>query len=164
MKYSILLLFLFTVLSLNSGSYISDAHKVSNAMEMYIESKQEEQRQREFIARQNLTIMIIARIESHFNSSAYNPNENAAGLLQTRPIMVAEINRLLGSNIYSLSDRWSIEKSIEMFISYQSIVNPEWCFEKSARLWNGGITGMNKSSTDVYWNLFSSYLLDAEYK
>jgi hypothetical protein len=159
MKTFILLLSLLLFnLSLNSGAFIFDEHKQSLTIKEFTEWKEKEQKQREFIERQNLTILIISKIESSFNPFAYNQSEEAVGLLQIRPIMVREVNRLLGFDVYSLSDRYSIDKSIEMFISYQNIVNPEWCYERSARLWNGGITGMRKSSTDVYWNKFITYL------
>lgn len=162
MKYlTLLIVLLFVTVNINSGSLTFDRFKALEKISVQIKEQREHQAKIKLTEKQNLTILIIARIESNFNRSALNENENAVGLLQTRPIMVAEINRLLGSNTYSLSDRWSTKKSIEMFIDYQNIVNPEWDFEKSARLWNGGIAGMKKESTDVYWNLFSSCLLEA---
>ena len=57
----------------------------------------------------------VMAVESNFDTMAYNSKENAAGVLQIRPIMVREVNRLLGEDKYTLKDRWSKAKSIEMF-------------------------------------------------
>ena len=37
-----------------------------------------------------------------------------------------------------MSDRYSKEKSIEMFNVYQNRYNPEHNIEKALRIWNGG--------------------------
>ena len=60
-------------------------------------------------------LMAVMAVESNFDSMAYNAKENAAGCLQIRPIMVREINRLVGKDSFTLSDRWSKVKSIQMF-------------------------------------------------
>ena len=57
----------------------------------------------------------VMAVESNFDTLAYNSKEDAAGVLQIRPIMVREVNRLLGEDKYTLKDRWSKAKSIEMF-------------------------------------------------
>lgn len=155
-KIILIILFPFLFQSLlNSG--IAQV-KTEEVKESYILQKEKERKIAELKVRQMVTQMIIIQIESSFRLHAYNESENAAGLFQTRPIMVREINRLLGWDKYTLSDRYSITRSIEMFIDYNNVVNPEWDYEKSARMWNGGITGMKKGSTDVYWDKFSSYL------
>ena len=65
--------------------------------------------------------------------------------------MVREVNRLLGENKYTLKDRWSKAKSIEMFNVIRShIKNPT--DEMIARNWNGGCNGHKKQSTLKYWN------------
>ena len=64
-------------------------------------------------------IQAMIMVESEGNDSAYHKGEKAAGCLQIRPIMVREVNRILeiqNSELeYTLEDRWSREKSIEMF-------------------------------------------------
>ena len=64
-----------------------------------------------------ILIMLIA-IESGGNSEAVNASENAVGVLQIRPIMVKEVNRILELNgqdkVYVYNDRWSRRKSIDM--------------------------------------------------
>jgi hypothetical protein len=39
---------------------------------------------------------------------------------------------------YTLADRYSLEKSKEMFQLFQSYHNPENSIEKAIRAWNGG--------------------------
>jgi len=92
----------------------------------------------------------VMAVESNFDSMAYNSKENAAGVLQIRPIMVHEVNRLLGENKYTLKDRWSKAKSIEMFNVIRSHTKNA-TDERIARNWNGGYNGHKKQSTLKYW-------------
>ena len=96
-------------------------------------------------------IEAIMMVESGGDSLAYNSSEDAVGCLQIRPIMVREINRLLGKDSFKLKDRWSKAKSIEMFNVLRSHTNNP-TNEKLARNWNGGYTGHKKQSTIKYWN------------
>ena len=92
----------------------------------------------------------IIYVESRGNEKAHNIKEDAVGCLQIRPIMLKEVNRLLGYNKYKLSDRWSKDKSIEMFnVIKENTKNPT--NEKLARNWNGGWNGYKKQSTLKYW-------------
>lgn len=77
-------------------------------------------------------------------------NHDAIGVLQIRPMMVDEVNRLIGSNEYTYSDRWDSIKSIEMFKIFQDTYNPNYDFHKGCRIWNGGPTGHHKESTLGY--------------
>ncbi|MFW6243394.1 MAG: hypothetical protein ACOC2W_04475 [bacterium] len=99
-------------------------------------------------------ITVISYVETNNDSTGFNPDENAAGLLQIRPIMVDEVNQILGFEKYKYVDRWSKQKSIEMFKIYQKFVNPNFDEELAARYWNGGRTGNIKSSTDRYVKLY----------
>ena len=96
----------------------------------------------------------IIQIESEGNPMAVGDNGKAIGLLQIWPIMIHEVNRLLKEERYSLEDRWDSLKSIEMFITYQEIVNPDWNEELAARRWNGGIRGERNPKTDIYWEKY----------
>ena len=96
-------------------------------------------------------IMAIIQVESGGDTLAHNIKEDAAGVLQIRPIMIAEVNRLIGKDIFTLEDRWNVHKSIEMFNVIRSHTqNPT--NEKLARNWNGGWKGYKKQSTIKYWN------------
>ena len=96
-------------------------------------------------------LMAVMAVESNFDTMAYNEKENAVGVLQIRPIMVREVNRLLGEDKYTLKDRWNKAKSIEMFNVIRSHTKNA-TDERIARNWNGGWNGHNKQSTLKYWN------------
>ena len=95
-------------------------------------------------------IEAIIYVESRGDIKAHNISEDAVGCLQIRPIMLREVNRLLGYNKYKLADRWNKAKSIEMFnVIKDHTTNPT--NEKLARNWNGGWNGYKKQSTLKYW-------------
>ena len=100
-------------------------------------------------------IQAMILVESEGNDSAYHKREKAAGCLQIRPIMVREVNRILGiqkSELeYTLEDRWSREKSIEMFHIVNGYHNKNSTYEEIARAWNGGPKWIKKSLTKRYW-------------
>ena len=99
----------------------------------------------------NNLIEAIIYVESRGNIKAHNVSEDAVGCLQIRPIMLREVNRLLGYNKYNLADRWNKSKSIEMFnVIKEHTTNPT--NEKLARNWNGGWNGYKKKSTLKYWH------------
>jgi|TARA_R110000851_G_scaffold175170_2_gene321453 hypothetical protein len=79
----------------------------------------------------------------------------SVGVLQLRPIMVREVNRILkrrnSTNRYTLQDRFSKSKSIEMFLIWKGFHHEGSSFEKIARGWNGGPRGHKKKSTLKYW-------------
>ena len=100
-------------------------------------------------------IQAMIMVESEGNDSAYHKGEKAAGCLQIRPIMVREVNRILDiqkSELeYTLEDRWSREKSIEMFHIVNGYHNKNSTYEEIARAWNGGPNWFKKSLTKRYW-------------
>jgi len=96
-------------------------------------------------------IAAIIEVESGGDTLAYNSKEDAVGCLQIRPIMVREVNRLLGKDSFTLYDRWSKVKSIQMFNILRSNIK-EASNEKIARVWNGGYNGHKKQNTIKYWN------------
>jgi hypothetical protein len=99
----------------------------------------------------NNLIEAIIYVESRGDTNAHNISEDAVGCLQIRPIMLREVNRLLGYNKYKLTDRWNRSKSIEMFnVIKEHTTNPT--DEKLARNWNGGWNGYKKQSTLKYWH------------
>jgi hypothetical protein len=108
----------------------------------------------------------MINVESLGNDSAFCASEKAVGCLQIRPIMLREVNRLLrrsGSNKrFSLTDRWSRVKSIEIFDTWRSISHPNDSEEVVARCWNGGPRGWKKKATDRYWEKVTAYLYENE--
>lgn len=106
-------------------------------------------------------VAAVIQVESRGNDNAYCRKEDAVGCLQIRPIMVREVNRILKLNDiqmrYTLNDRWSRVRSLEMFEIMAEEV--ECCdgltrlefYEIVARKWNGGHRGHKKRSTKKYW-------------
>ena len=115
-------------------------------------------------------VTAVIHVESRGDNNAYNESEKAAGCLQIRPIMVREVNRnlkLMNKSIrYTLDDRWSREKSIEMFtimsnqIPYKECLTSIEFAEQVARRWNGGTRGFKKKSTLSYWEKVKEQILD----
>lgn len=85
-------------------------------------------------------ISAIMIVESNNNPKAVCGDQ--VGCLQIRPILVRDCNRILkrrgSSKRYSMRDRYSVRKSKEMFVLYQSYYNPKGNIDKAIRLWNGG--------------------------
>jgi len=98
----------------------------------------------------------VIQVESRGNDSAVGDNGKAVGCLQIHPIVVREVNRLV-SKPYTLDDRYSRAKSIDMFniISEEYDCCEEYTFmqyaEIVARRWNGGPKGDKKTATLEYW-------------
>lgn len=78
----------------------------------------------------------IAQVESGGNPKA--KRGNCVGWLQISPIMVKEANRLLGSDLYYMSDRESISGSLAIFGTIMAIYNEELDLHKACRIWNPG--------------------------
>ena len=93
----------------------------------------------------------MEEVESGGDPIAYNPKEEARGILQIRPIMVREINRICGTS-YTNKDCFDPIIATIMFIRMQHATNRKLNPEKAARLWNGGYKGRSKESTLQYWN------------
>ena len=88
----------------------------------------------------NRVMEAIIQVESNGNPKAVNGDQ--VGCMQIRPIMVKDCNRILKrqgkSKRFTLKDRYSVSKSKEMFIVYQSYYNPKGNIERAIRMWNGG--------------------------
>ena len=108
----------------------------------------------------------MINVESRGDDSAFCASEEAAGCLQIRPIMIREVNRLLkrsgNEERFSLTDRWSREKSIEIFDTWRSLSHPDDSDEVIARCWNGGPHGWKRTATDRYWEKVTAYLYENE--
>lgn len=86
-------------------------------------------------------IEAIIGVESDGNAKAISGN--SCGAMQITPVLVNECNAILkkkgSKKRYKLRDRFSISKSKEMFLLFQSKYNPLNSVEKAIRTWNGGI-------------------------
>jgi hypothetical protein len=96
---------------------------------------------------------VLIQVESHGNPRA--KGGNSVGILQITPIVVKECNQILREKglkkKYTLHDRYSVEKSKEMFILIQEKHNPHNNIEHAIRLWNGG-PRYTKKGTQHYYN------------
>lgn len=86
----------------------------------------------------------------------------SVGLLQIRPIMVREVNRILKrqglDKKFKNSDRKDSTKSVEMFNIWANAYHLNSSYEKMARNWNGGPKGYKRSATAHYWKKIQNYV------
>ena len=85
-------------------------------------------------------IEAIIQVESEGNARAVSGN--SVGAMQITPILVKECNAILkkrkSDKRYTMDDRYSVEKSKEMFLLIQSHHNKQNNVEKAIRSWTGG--------------------------
>lgn len=103
-------------------------------------------------------IEALIMVESMGNDSAIGDvhmGEPSVGVLQIRPIMIREVNRILklkrSDYKFKRKDRFSREKSIEMFMIWYEFHHKDSDYEKISRSWNGGPRGHRNSRTLHYW-------------
>lgn len=86
-------------------------------------------------------IEAIIQVESEGNPRAVSGS--SVGAMQITPILVKECNNILkerkSDKRYTMEDRYSVEKSKEMFLLIQSQHNKTNNVERAIRLWNGGL-------------------------
>jgi hypothetical protein len=114
----------------------------------------------------------IIQVESRGNAKAHNPIGDCAGILQITPCLVSECNKILkekkSTKRYTYDkkgktrssrwdDRYSVEKSKEMFVLLQEHFNPEHNIEKAIRCWNSGFYGDWKHRSGEYYRKVMKY-------
>lgn len=99
----------------------------------------------------NHLIYAIGMVETRGDTLAYNHTEQAAGLLQIRPVRIEDYNRRTGSR-YSLDDMFSYEISRKIFLYYASLIGP-YDLERITKNWNG-----SGPMTELYWKRVKKYL------
>lgn len=102
----------------------------------------------------NPVIDAIIEVESEGKSDAVDRSGKSCGIMQITPILVKECNRILvlrkSQKRYTLQDRFSVSKSKEMFLLFQSYYNPRNSVELAIRSWNGGMK-YTKRGTQKYF-------------
>lgn len=95
----------------------------------------------------------IEQVESDGRANAVSKNGKWVGCLQISEILVRQCNQILGKKKFTYKDRYSKEKSYEMFIVYQEYFNKEGNMEKAIRLWNSGDLNCmkRKARTEGYY-------------
>ncbi len=98
-------------------------------------------------------IQAISWVESGRKNNAVSSCGRYVGYLQISKIMVRQCNIIAGYEKYTYDDRYSIEKSISMFIEFQEHFNSNGGIERAIRLWNSGDLKcmQNKQKTDGYY-------------
>lgn len=98
-------------------------------------------------------ITVISKLESGGNPKARNGQY--IGILQISPGLVNVCNNILkgkgSSDRFTLNDRYSKEKSIQMFTLFMERYNPTNCIDKAIRMWKGG-TRYSIKATQSYVN------------
>lgn len=74
-------------------------------------------------------------VESKGDSKAVGSKDDI-GVLQLTPILVRDVNRILGYDVFTLEDRLDSLKSVEMFNIIQDHYNPEHCKHFALKIWN----------------------------
>jgi len=108
----------------------------------------------------NLVMDAIIQVESKGNPKAHNKNGDCAGILQITPGLVKQCNIWLkakkSKKRYTLSDRYNVKKSKEMFVMVQKHYNKSNNVEKAIRVWNGG-PGYTLEGTNGYYRKVMKY-------
>lgn len=74
-------------------------------------------------------------VESKGNSKAVGSKDDI-GVLQFTPILIEDVNRILGREVYTLEDRLDSLKSVEMFNIIQDHYNPQHDYHWALKIWN----------------------------
>jgi hypothetical protein len=88
----------------------------------------------------------VGQVESGGDTLAYNPQEQAAGYFQVRPIRLRDYAQRTGIQ-YTLADMMDYHRAREVFLYYCNGKS----YEVAARCWNGGQNGMRIAITRDYY-------------
>jgi len=106
----------------------------------------------------------MIQVESGGNPTAVNKEEDAVGILQIRPCVIADVNTIFGTS-YTSEDRLEIKESLEICTLYLTYWSSAYSArtakaptqEVLARIWNGSPLGYKKSPL-LYWEKVEYYL------
>jgi len=98
-------------------------------------------------------------LESSYSAKLVGDKGQAIGPLQIHRQLVDDVNRIIGQRRFNYQDRWSLEKSQEMFEIYSSYYGQRYIQTTGqkpttrtyVRMWNGGPDGWRKNSTLAHW-------------
>lgn len=118
----------------------------------------EEKNQSEPVYKIDNLVEALIQVESRGKEDAIGDKhlgEPSVGVLQIRPVMIEEVNRILEKKNkklrFNLRDRFSRLKSIQIFNIWKNYYHSNSTIEKIARCWNGGPRGWKNKSTLRYW-------------
>jgi hypothetical protein len=105
----------------------------------------------------------IVAVESGGHARAYNPCDGATGMAQIRSVCLTDVNRIARlrgvAACFRAADRWDPRAARRMWDLYLGYYGKQYEKETGrkptdevfARIWNGGPTGWQKTSTLPYW-------------
>lgn len=137
--YVLMVVLVLSTVRFGEYAIIADLPSIIHREDCKIESKR----------RENI-VKVLMKVESGNNNTA--KNGSSKGILQIRPIMIREVNNIVGYNMFSLNDRFDEKKSEEIFRIFTDYHTPDWDLELVARRWNGGHDGENKIETLPYYH------------
>jgi hypothetical protein len=104
----------------------------------------------------------LIHVESGGDDHAVNYHEEAIGCLQITKAVVADFNARHKNERYEHHEMFEREKAVRVcrwYLSYWSQKqSPDPSLEKLARIWNGGPSGHQKTSTVKYWEKVKLFL------
>lgn len=101
----------------------------------------------------NGLIDALCTVESNNNPSAIGDGGQAVGILQIHPIMIKDVNRILGKDAYTLRDRLDPAKSRKICRVYLSHYGKNKTLLQMSAMWCAGPDGyrqMNKPAVKRY--------------
>ena len=113
----------------------------------------------------NTFLDAIEYVESKGNTNAIGDGGLAVGCMQIHPIMVKDINRILGWNNYTLNDRYDRNKSRQMCKIYLYHYCKNMNFKDMAACWVAGPDGYlqkNKPAVKKYLEKINNYLVNLQ--
>jgi hypothetical protein len=144
------ILFWISILGGHANGHCSSEDKVAGVSSSRVED--------ELLKKWHHIYEAIAEIESRRTPGVISRSGKYVGYLQISPILVKEVNRILGKEVYSGKDRLNKEKSIEMFVIFQEHHNQGGSFEKACRLWCSGDIHCMKNKTTFATSYFNRVL------
>ncbi|RLC36790.1 hypothetical protein DRH27_04730 [Candidatus Falkowbacteria bacterium] len=103
----------------------------------------------------------IEAVESGSDSNAIGDNGISVGAYQIRPIYLADVNRIIGSDKFALNDRYDREKSRTMTRIYLTYYGSELSLYEKAALHCAGPDGymqMNNPEVKRYVEKIKYYM------
>lgn len=112
-----------------------------------------------FIPKPDRMLWAFMKVESNFDTKVIN-YKNAGGILQIRPEMIAEANRICrlthDNKRFVLNDRLDSLKSVQIWYLIQFYRNPGYSLKQACKIWNPG-------ASIKYYNDILKYATDPHY-
>ena len=97
----------------------------------------------------------IVAVESGGNANAVGDNGLAVGIAQIQPVMIHDVNRILGREVFTLDDRTSPQLSRLVFDTFARHYGAGRSAEWIAKSWVGGPTWERRETArrnaEIYW-------------